>query len=58
MQFALLFVAVALVLDLLPVATRRQQELAAEVVVWHKKVHMYQRKAQWAPRRARWPAPS
>ncbi len=49
MPFALLFAALTLVLDLLHAATRRQRDLAVEVVVPRQQVRMYQRLAQRAP---------
>src|SRR5829696_7040968 len=54
MPFALLFAAVALVLDLLHAVTRSRRDLAVEVVVLRQEVRMYQRKAQRAPRLTRW----
>ena len=54
MPFILLFAAFTLVLDLLRAATRRQQDLAVEVVVLRQQVRMYQRKARRPPRLSRW----
>lgn len=53
MPFALRFAAFTLVLDLLHAVTRRQQDLAIEVVVLRQQLRMYERKAQRAPRLAR-----
>jgi len=54
MLFAFLFAAFTLVLDLLHAVTRGQPDLAVEVVVLRQQVRLYQRKAQRAPRLARW----
>jgi putative transposase len=54
MPFALLFATFALIFDLLYALTRRQRDLAIEVVVLRQQVRMYQRKARRAPRLARW----
>jgi hypothetical protein len=53
MPFAFLFVALALILDLLHAVTRRQRDLAVEVVALRQQVRMYQRQAKRAPRLAR-----
>ena len=54
MPFALVFAAVALVLDLLHAVTRDRRDLAVEVVALRQQVRMYQRKTKRAPRLARW----
>ncbi len=56
MSFTFLFTAFTftLVLDLLRAVTRRQGDLAVEVVVLRQQVRMYQRKARRAPHLSRW----
>jgi len=54
MPFAFLFATFTLVLDLLHAVTRSRRDLAVEVIVLRQQVRMYQRKAQRAPRLARW----